>query len=117
MSDARVTFHLAAPFSSAATGATPPRCSRWAARRRCRSGRGRRRMARDLFGENEFAEVFVDTPLHVCEARDPKGLYAKTRAGALRNITGVDSPYEKPFALKCTCARRSTASMRWQSAW
>ena len=59
--------------------------------------RDERRMARDLFGAGEFAEVFVDTPLEVCEARDPKGLYAKARAGELRNFTGVDSPYEIPL--------------------
>jgi bifunctional enzyme CysN/CysC len=43
-----------------------------------------------------FIEVFVDTPLAVCEARDPKGLYAKARAGELRGMTGVDDPYEAP---------------------
>jgi bifunctional enzyme CysN/CysC len=59
--------------------------------------RDERRMARDLFGAGDFAEVFVDTPLAVCEARDPKGLYAKARAGELRNFTGVDSPYETPL--------------------
>jgi len=59
--------------------------------------RDERRMARDLFDAGEFAEVFVDTPLAVCEARDPKGLYAKARAGELRNFTGVDSPYEIPL--------------------
>ena len=59
--------------------------------------RDERRMARDLFGAGEFAEVFVDTPLEVCEARDAKGLYAKARAGELRNFTGVDSPYEIPL--------------------
>ncbi|GAB3474023.1 adenylyl-sulfate kinase [Amycolatopsis cihanbeyliensis] len=43
-----------------------------------------------------FVEIFVDTPLAVCEARDPKGLYAKARAGAIRDLTGVDAPYEAP---------------------
>jgi bifunctional enzyme CysN/CysC len=43
-----------------------------------------------------FLEVFVDTPIAVCEARDPKGLYAKARAGELRGFTGIDSPYEAP---------------------
>jgi bifunctional enzyme CysN/CysC len=43
-----------------------------------------------------FLEVFVDTPLDVCEARDPKGLYAKARAGELRGFTGIDDPYEAP---------------------
>jgi bifunctional enzyme CysN/CysC len=43
-----------------------------------------------------FAEVFVDTPLEVCEARDPKGMYAKARAGEIKNFTGIDDPYEAP---------------------
>ena len=60
--------------------------------------RAERRMARALFGEGEFIEVHVDTPLAVAEKRDAKGLYAKARAGALRNFTGIDSPYEPPEA-------------------
>ena len=55
-------------------------------------------MARALLGEGEFIEVFVDTPLEVAEARDPKGLYAKARRGELANFTGIDSPYEAPEA-------------------
>ena len=58
--------------------------------------RAERRMARELFGEGEFIEVFVDTPLSVAEARDAKGLYAKARAGKIPNFTGIDSPYEIP---------------------
>ncbi|MEO5565335.1 MAG: sulfate adenylyltransferase subunit CysN [Luteimonas sp.] len=58
--------------------------------------RAERRMARALFAKGEFLEVFVDTPLDVAEQRDPKGLYAKARAGELRNFTGIDSPYEVP---------------------
>jgi len=58
--------------------------------------RAERRMARDLFDEGEFHEVFVDTPLEVAERRDVKGLYAKARAGLIRNFTGIDSPYEVP---------------------
>ena len=58
--------------------------------------RAERRMARSLFGEGEFIEVFVDTPLAVAESRDVKGLYAKARAGELPNFTGIDSPYEVP---------------------
>jgi bifunctional enzyme CysN/CysC len=58
--------------------------------------RAERRMARALFAEGEFVEVHVDTPLAVAEARDVKGLYAKARAGELRNFTGIDSPYEAP---------------------
>jgi bifunctional enzyme CysN/CysC len=60
--------------------------------------RSERQMARDLFAEGEFREVFVDTPLEVCEQRDLKGLYAKARAGGIRNFTGIDSPYERPLA-------------------
>jgi bifunctional enzyme CysN/CysC len=58
--------------------------------------RSERRMARDLFDEGEFFEVFVDTPLEIAEGRDPKGLYAKARRGELANFTGIDSPYEPP---------------------
>ncbi len=60
--------------------------------------RSERRMARDLFSAGEFVEVFVDTPLEVCEKRDIKGLYAKARAGEIPNFTGIDSPYEVPEA-------------------
>ncbi|MDE0388014.1 MAG: adenylyl-sulfate kinase [Rhodospirillales bacterium] len=60
--------------------------------------RSERRMARDLVNEGEFVEVFVDTPLAVCESRDPKGLYRRARAGELINFTGIDSPYEPPEA-------------------
>jgi len=58
--------------------------------------RAEREMARALFGDGEFLEVFVDTPLAEAERRDVKGLYAKARAGQLRNFTGIDSPYEAP---------------------
>jgi bifunctional enzyme CysN/CysC len=58
--------------------------------------RAERRMVRDLVGSEEFIEVFVDTPVEVCMERDPKGLYAKARAHAVRNVTGIDSPYEPP---------------------
>lgn len=58
--------------------------------------RSERRMARSLFAEAEFIEVFVDTPLEECERRDVKGLYAKARSGLLKNFTGIDSPYERP---------------------
>ena len=57
-----------------------------------------RRMARGLFAEGEFMEVFVDTPIEACEQRDVKGLYAKARKGELKNFTGIDSPYEAPEA-------------------
>lgn len=58
--------------------------------------RAEREMARKLFADGEFIEVFVDTSLEVCESRDPKGLYKKARAGELKNFTGIDSPYEVP---------------------
>ena len=60
--------------------------------------RSERRMARALMDDGEFLEVFVDTPLEVCEQRDPKGLYKKARAGELKNFTGIDSDYEPPLA-------------------
>ena len=58
--------------------------------------RAERQMARELMGEREFVEVFVDTPLAEAEKRDVKGLYKKARAGELKNFTGIDSPYEPP---------------------
>ena len=58
--------------------------------------RAERRMARDLMEDGEFVEVYVSTPLAVAEQRDVKGLYAKARAGQLKNFTGIDSPYEEP---------------------
>ncbi|MFC3816867.1 sulfate adenylyltransferase subunit CysN [Lysobacter sp. GCM10012299] len=64
--------------------------------------RAERRMARELFAPGEFVEVFIDTPLAVAEQRDVKGLYAKARAGQLRNFTGIDSPYEVPEAAELT---------------
>ena len=60
--------------------------------------RAERQMARSLFEVGEFIEVYVDTPLADCEARDVKGLYAKARRGALKNFTGIDSPYESPVS-------------------
>ena len=60
--------------------------------------RAERQLARELAAAGEFVEVFVDTPLEICEARDVKGLYAKARAGQLPNFTGIDSPYEAPKA-------------------
>src|SRR5699024_5111561 len=60
-----------------------------------RSDRDRVRAAHELAGL-PFVEVFVDTPLDVCEERDPKGLYARARAGGLAGMTGIDDPYEAP---------------------
>ncbi|KDO13866.1 adenylylsulfate kinase [Vibrio metoecus] len=58
--------------------------------------RAERQMVRDLLPAGEFIEVFVNTSLDVCEARDPKGLYKKARAGEIRQFTGIDSVYEAP---------------------
>jgi bifunctional enzyme CysN/CysC len=58
--------------------------------------RAEREMVRGMLPEGEFIEVFVDTPLEEAERRDSKGLYAKARAGELKNFTGIDSPYEPP---------------------
>ena len=55
-----------------------------------------REMARALAEEQDFVEVYVDAPLDVCEQRDPKGLYAKARSGAIPNFTGISAPYEAP---------------------
>jgi bifunctional enzyme CysN/CysC len=55
-------------------------------------------MVRSMMQPGEFVEIFVDTPLEVAESRDVKGLYAKARAGELKNFTGIDSPYEHPEA-------------------
>ena len=80
---------------------------------------------RDTRGEireraESFVEVFVDTPLAVCEARDPKGLYARARRGEITNFTGIDDPYEKPLNAEITLDTvRQTAEenakliMRW----
>ena len=55
-----------------------------------------RNMVRKLLDVGEFIEIFIDTPLQIAEKRDVKGLYAKARAGELKNFTGIDSPYERP---------------------
>jgi bifunctional enzyme CysN/CysC len=60
--------------------------------------RAERRMVREMVGEGDFVEIFVDTPIAEAERRDTKGLYRKARAGKLANFTGVDSPYEAPEA-------------------
>lgn len=59
--------------------------------------RAERDAIRARFADGEFIEVFVDTPLAACEARDPKGLYKKARAGEIRHFTGIDDPYEAPL--------------------
>ena len=58
--------------------------------------RAERELVRRMVPEGEFIEIFVDTPLADAEKRDPKGLYAKARAGEIKNFTGIDSPYEVP---------------------
>ena len=58
--------------------------------------RADREMARSLFNDGEFCEIFVDTPIEICEKRDPKGLYKKARKGEVINFTGIDSSYEVP---------------------
>mgnify|MGYP001972740685 CR=1 FL=1 len=52
--------------------------------------------ARNIIANNEFVEVYIDTPLEICEARDPKGLYKRARSGQLKNFTGIDSEYQQP---------------------
>lgn len=58
--------------------------------------RSDRTAARAVIGDRDFLEVFVDAPLAICEARDPKGLYRKARAGQITEFTGISSPYEAP---------------------
>ncbi len=66
---------------------------------------------RELFPQGDFIEVFVDTPLSICEARDTKGLYRKAREGSIPNFTGVNAPYEAPEAPEIWLGvERSTAS-------
>ena len=55
-----------------------------------------RQMAKEIVGEDDFLEVFIDTPLEVCEQRDPKGLYKKARTGEIKNFTGISAPFEAP---------------------
>ena len=64
--------------------------------------RAERRMVRDMIGEGEFIEIFVDTPLEIAEQRDVKGLYKKAREGKIKNFTGIDSPYEPPELAEIT---------------
>ena len=59
--------------------------------------RSDRDAVRDSLSPGDFIEVFVDAPLEVCEARDPKGLYKKARAGQIKDFTGIDAPYEAPI--------------------
>lgn len=61
-----------------------------------------RAMAREIIGDDRFFEVYVSTDLRVCERRDPKGLYAKARAGKISNFTGISDPYEPPISADVT---------------
>jgi len=56
-----------------------------------------RQQAKDIIGASDFIEVFVNTPIEICEQRDVKGLYKKARAGEIKNFTGIDSPFEAPI--------------------
>ena len=55
-----------------------------------------RQMAKEIVGSDDFIEVFINTPIEICEARDVKGLYKKARKGEIKGFTGIDSPYEPP---------------------
>lgn len=55
-----------------------------------------RKLAQEIIGTDDFVEIFINTPLEICEKRDVKGLYKKARAGEIRNFTGLDAPYEPP---------------------
>ena len=68
---------------------------------------------RASLGDGDFIEIFVDAPIEVCEARDPKGLYKKARAGELRGFTGIDDPYEPPLKaeLVLDAARKSPETL------
>lgn len=64
--------------------------------------KGERDYCRNLLEDQEFIEVFIDTPIQECEKRDPKGLYQKARAGDIKDFTGIDSPYEAPQSPEIT---------------
>ncbi len=85
----RRVAHVARLFADAGVVAVVPLISPY---------RAARELARELHeaADLPFFEVFVDTPLDVCEARDPKGLYARARAGEISGMTGIDDPYEAP---------------------
>jgi sulfate adenylyltransferase len=72
--------------------------------------RAARNLAREMVGGPKFIEVFVDTPLEVCEARDEKGIYAAARRGEVRNFTGIDDPYERPIEPALTIETTSAAA-------
>jgi adenylylsulfate kinase len=55
-----------------------------------------REIAREIIGRNDFIEIYVNSPLNICEARDVKGLYSRARKGEIKNFTGIDSPFDPP---------------------
>jgi adenylylsulfate kinase len=55
-----------------------------------------RQLAKNIIGENDFLEIYINAPIEVCESRDVKGLYEKARKGLIKGFTGIDSPYEPP---------------------
>ncbi len=71
--------------------------------------RSDREAVRQTLGEGDFFEVFVDTPIEVCESRDPKGLYKKARAGEIKGFTGIDDPYEAPLSAEIVLASAEKA--------
>ena len=74
--------------------------------------RADRKIARDMFAQGEFIEVFINTPLEVCKLRDPKGLYEKALKGDIRDFTGISSPYEPPITpeIDLNCGSCSAAA-------
>jgi bifunctional enzyme CysN/CysC len=71
-----------------------------------------RQMAREILAPGEFIEIFVDTPLEECVARDPKGLYKKALAGEIKDFTGVDQPYEAPQAAELVVGRGDSSAQQ-----
>ena len=76
-------------------------------------------MVRELVHEGEFVEIFVDAPIELCMQRDPKGLYAKARAGLIKKFTGFDSPYDRPEApdLNLDTTPKSWPTEWWRTCW
>ena len=72
--------------------------------------RATRDQVRGLVGAEHFVEVFVDTPLEVCESRDVKGMYAQARRGAIKGFTGIDDPYEAPLAAEITLSTTESSA-------
>ncbi|MEM8864768.1 MAG: adenylyl-sulfate kinase [Planctomycetota bacterium] len=79
--------------------------------------RADRQAVRESLDEGDFIEVFVDTPIEICEQRDPKGLYKKARAGEIKGFTGIDDPYEAPTdaEIVLAAAEKSPAELASQA--